>query len=451
MRQVRGVTAAREFLRRSPLPLLSHGEDASPEHVVDAIISDVALRGDAALREYSSRFEGVDLDTFEVSLAQVQSARDGLDPELREALELAAERLRSFHEACLPTSWFDDRTGLGQRILPLDSVGVYVPGGTAAYPSTVLHTAIPAKVAGVSNVVMTSPPGKDGEVPVTVLAAAAIAGVDRLFKIGGAQAIAAMALGTQSVPRVDKIVGPGNIFVTTAKRRLFGIVGIEALHGPTETMVIADDTVDAEVCAADLLAQAEHDAMATPILVTTSEAIAAAVRREIERQAATLERKETALSALESRGLIALVPTVDDAIELANEFAPEHLCLMVRDPRIYADKVRHAGGLFLGEGSPEVLGDYNAGPSHVMPTGGTARFSSALGVNDFLKITSVVGLNSEKSQRLAGAAARLARAEGLTAHARAAELRLRTAKAGKRDQHSGRAAKSDKGGDGRDG
>ena len=438
MRQVRGVGAARKLLRRTPLedavaPAQSargrelFGEELTPEQVVDRIIADVAARGDEALLDYSRRIDGVDLSTLQVPQAELHRAREQLDPSLLEALEQAAERVGAFHQACLSKSWFDEESGLGQRIRPLDSVGMYVPGGTAAYPSTVLHIAIPAKIAGVERLAMASPPQEDGSLPAPVLAAAAIAGVDRVYRVGGAQAIAAMALGTESIPKVDKIVGPGNIFVTLAKRKLFGVVGIDGLHGPTETMIIADDTAEAELCAADLLAQAEHDVLATPVFVTTSERLAHAVPQEVERQVAKLERAETARRALEGRGVVALVPTIDDAIDLANEFAPEHLCLVVEDAAAHADKVRHAGGLFLGESSPEVLGDYNAGPSHTMPTGGTARFTSALGVHDYVKVTSVIGLGQAQARRLSEPAARIARAEGLTAHARAAELRLRRA------------------------
>ena len=385
MRQVRGVAAARELLRRIPLeaeqvpPSVAarlrevFGEELTPEQAVSRIIADVASKGDEALLDYTRRIDGVELSSLPVSKSELDRAKEQLDPSLLEALEMAADRVRSFHQACLPKSWFDEGTGLGQRMQPLDSVGLYVPGGTAVYPSTVLHTAIPARVAGVKAVIMATPPGKDGRVAQAVLAAASIAGVSQVFRIGGAQAIAAMALGTESVPKVDKIVGPGNIFVTIAKRKLFGVVGIDGLHGPTESMIIADDTADAELCAADLLAQAEHDVLATPVLVTTSEKLAQGIPQELERQAETLERRETARGALEGRGLIALVPTIDDAIDLANEFAPEHLCLVVKEPRSYVEKVRHAGALFLGEYSTEVLGDYVAGPSHTLPTGGTAR------------------------------------------------------------------------------
>ena len=402
-------------------PAFGDGQD--PEQTVDRILTDVAARGDEAVRQYTRSLDGWDGEAFELSGENMAEAARSLAPDLLAALEEAAGRVRAFHQACLPVGWFDEAMGLGQAINPLETVGVYVPGGTAAYPSTVLHTVIPARVAGVTTIVMATPPDANGCIAPVVLAAASIAGVDRVFRMGGAQAVAAMAYGTQSVPRVDKIVGPGNIFVTIAKRKLYGTVGIDGLHGPTETMIIADDLAEAGHCAADLLAQAEHDPMATPILVTTSDRLAREVSDELERRLAVLERGEIARAALEDQGLIAVVDTIEQAVGLANDFAPEHLCLMVSEPRSWMQKVRNAGAIFLGDASPEVLGDYNAGPSHVMPTGGTARFASPLGLHDFVKVTSVIGLTDDDSRRLAGSAALIARAEGLTAHAQSAELR----------------------------
>lgn len=402
-------------------PAFGDGQD--PEQTVDRILTDVAARGDEAVRQYTRSLDGWDGEAFELSGENMAEAARSLAPDLLAALEEAAGRVRAFHQACLPVGWFDEAMGLGQTINPLETVGVYVPGGTAAYPSTVLHTVIPARVAGVTTIVMATPPDANGCIAPVVLAAASIAGVDRVFRMGGAQAVAAMAYGTQSVPRVDKIVGPGNIFVTIAKRKLYGTVGIDGLHGPTETMIIADDLAEAGHCAADLLAQAEHDPMATPILVTTSDRLAREVSDELERRLAVLERGEIARAALEDQGLIVVVDTIEQAVGLANDFAPEHLCLMVSEPRSWMQKVRNAGAIFLGDASPEVLGDYNAGPSHVMPTGGTARFASPLGLHDFVKVTSVIGLTADDSRRLAGSAALIARAEGLTAHAQSAELR----------------------------
>ncbi len=410
MKRVQGVNAARKLLRRSgarpsmPPSVKVHGRPAfgdgqDPEQTVDRILTDVAARGDEAVRQYTRSLDGWDGEAFELSGENMAEAARSLAPDLLAALEEAAGRVRAFHQACLPVGWFDEAMGLGQTINPLETVGVYVPGGTAAYPSTVLHTVIPARVAGVTTIVMATPPDANGCIAPVVLAAASIAGVDRVFRMGGAQAVAAMAYGTQSVPRVDKIVGPGNIFVTIAKRKLYGTVGIDGLHGPTETMIIADDLAEAGHCAADLLAQAEHDPMATPILVTTSARLAREVSDELERRLAVLERGEIARAALEDQGLIAVVDTIEQAVGLANDFAPEHLCLMVSEPRSWMQKVRNAGAIFLGDASPEVLGDYNAGPSHVMPTGGTARFASPLGLHDFVKVTSVIGLTDDDSRR----------------------------------------------------
>jgi histidinol dehydrogenase len=311
------------------------------------------------------------------------------------------------------------------QVRAIDRVGMYVPTSPGAvYPSSVLMTAIPAKVAGVAELIMITPAGQDGVVAPLKLAAADIAGVDRVYAAGGAEGIAALAFGTVTVPRVDKIVGPGNIFVTLAKREVFGAVGIDALYGPSETIVIADETADPMLAAADLLAQAEHDELATPILVTVSMEVAEAVGREIERQLRLLEREQIARTAFEARGGAVVVGSVADAVELASEYAPEHLCLLVRDAAAVATKVRNAGGIFVGEDAPESLGDYTAGPSHVMPTSGAARYASPLGVHDFLKVTSVVAVDAATLRAAGPAAAQIARAEGFTAHARSIELRL---------------------------
>ncbi|MBM4405887.1 MAG: histidinol dehydrogenase [Chloroflexi bacterium] len=436
MKIVHGLAQARAAVRRpapdsSALPPAAQarikaifGKPLTVEEAVARIIEDVRAKGDAALLDYTRRIDGVSLKSLTVSKAEIAKAAAKMDKELLAALERAADRIREFHQVALPVSWFDEAAGLGQQIEPIASVAMYVPGGTAAYPSTVLHTAVPARVAGVKSVVIATPPGKDGAVTPVILAAAKIAGVDTIYKMGGAQAVAALALGTKSVAKVDKIVGPGNVFVTAAKRRLFGAVGIDGLHGPTETLIVADDSANARLVAADLLAQAEHDVLATPVLITPSAKLAQAVAKEVASQLATLERKAIAAESVKNRGLIALVKDVREAVTLANEVAPEHLCLVVRNAREEARHVRNAGGIFLGEGSPEVLGDYNAGPSHVMPTMGTARFSSALGLHDFVRVTSVIGLRPGQAKGLAGDAARIARAEGLTAHARSAELRM---------------------------
>ena len=436
MNIVRGVEAARHRLRRAretsstPSPEAARrteaifGQALSPEEAVDRIIADVAASGDQALRRFSKTIDGVELTSLRVAEADLDRACDSLDESLIAALEEAADRIRAFHQACLPVDWFDEAMGLGQAIHPLGAVGLYVPGGTAAYPSVVLHTAVPARVAGVNRVVVTTPPQRDGGVAPAILAAAKVAGVSEVYRVGGAQAIAALAFGTESIPRVDKVFGPGNIYVTTAKRKLYGVVGVDGLYGPTETLIIADDSADPALCAADLLAQAEHDELATPVLLTNSDALAESVVAEVKGQMACLERKAIAEASISGRGVIVVLDTIDEAVALANDFAPEHLCLLTQDPRSLVPSITRAGGIFIGEASPEVLGDYNAGPSHVMPTGGTARFASALGLHDFVRVTSLIGLNKRASQGLYDGAARIARAEGLTGHARSAELRL---------------------------
>ena len=400
------------------------GERLTPEQSVRRILQDVESQGDSAVRRYGKLLDGLEPESLEVTAAEIDRARAQLSPDLLQALELAASRVEQFHQATMRKSWVDLGSGLGELVTPIERVGVYAPGGSAAYPSTVLMTAVPARVAGVNEIVLASPPQKGGDLNPAVLAAASISGVDRVFRIGGVQAIGALAYGTESVPKVDKICGPGNIFVTLAKRMVFGGVDIDGLFGPTETVVIADETASPELCAADLLAQAEHDTLAAPILVTTSLALIGEVEGELERQLALLDRSEMAGASMEQRGKVILVDTLDEAIDLANHIAPEHLCLMIDRPWDSAGKVKHVGGLFLGAFSPEVMGDYIAGPSHVMPTGGSARFSSALSVHHFLRTVPVVGLKPETYPELAAAATTIANAEGLTGHARAVQARL---------------------------
>ena len=394
-------------------------EPLTPEESTKRILDDVRRRGEEAVRHYSRILDGVELDSLEVDRGEVAQASGRVDKALMEALKLSARRIKEYHQATLPKSWLDRDRGLGESVIPLERVGVYAPGGTASYPSTVLMTAIPARVAGVKEVILCTPSTSPA-----VLAAAEIAAVDRVFRIGGVQAIGAMAYGTATVPKVDMVCGPGNIFVTLAKKLVFGEVAIDGLYGPTETVLVADQTADPAHCAADLLAQAEHDSLASPILVTNSPALAEAIEAEVEKQLAGLERRDIATEALTNGGRIVLVDTLDEALELANLVAPEHMCLLVEDPWRWAKKVRNAGGLFLGAYSPEVVGDYVAGPSHVMPTGGTARFSSALGVHQFLKTMPVIGLEAEGFEEMAQAVSIIARSEGLTAHARAVEIRL---------------------------
>jgi histidinol dehydrogenase len=401
------------------------GKPMSLQEVVEHILSEVRARGDQALLDFEWRLDGVKLKRLEVSKKEMAKCRSNVDAGLASALEMAAERIRSFHVKCKRQSWVDfGEGGLGQWVRPLERVGVYVPGGKASYPSTLLMTAIPARVAGVREIIVTSPPGPDGEVSPMTLLAAEIAGVDRVFKVGGAQAVAAMAFGTRTIPKVDKICGPGNIFVQLAKKMVYGTVGIDGFFGPTETIVVADDSADPAFCAADLLAQAEHDAMASAILITTSASLADAVSWEVDQQVAELGRCSVIRESLKDRGGIVLVSDMDTAVGLVNDYAPEHVSLMVKDAWTWAEKVRNAGGVFIGDDSPEVVGDYVAGPSHVMPTGGTAHFSSPVTLDDFLKVTSVVAIDRKTLGRIGPAAATIARAEGLDAHSQAVEVRL---------------------------
>lgn len=401
------------------------GQELSPEEVVRRIIRDVRDDGDNAVKYYNNRVDGAQVDDLRVSTDEIRAAYDSLDNELIEALKFAAGRVRNYHEQQLRGALFDfQNNGLGQMTRPLQRAGIYVPGTRAPLPSTVLMCAIPARVAGVDEVYLTSPVLPDGSVPPVKLVAADIAGVDGIFKAGGAQGIAAFAYGTETFPKVDKIAGPGGLFVTIAKRQVFGDVGIDSIYGPTETIVIADESANPDTVAADLIAQAEHDALASPILLTPSHYLADAVAAAIERQLRDLERAKIVRQAFENRGGCILVNDIDHAIELANFYAPEHLCLCVENPTAYAMKVRNAGGLFLGEASPEAVGDYTAGPSHTMPTGGSARWSGPLGVHDFLKKMAVVNLPEDDMEELNRAAAIIARAEGLHGHARAAERRL---------------------------
>jgi histidinol dehydrogenase len=428
--------ARRTILRRIPA-----GESELPPHVRDGIARvfgralsaagvaeviclAVAKDGDAAVRDYTARIDGITLTETAVPQAVLEAALARIPGALRAALEQAAARIEAYHRHEHHEGWLwstADGT-FGQIVRPLQRVGIYVPGGTAAYPSSLLMAAIPARVAGVEEIIVATPPHPAG-VPDVILAAAAIAGVDRVVTIGGAQAIAALAYGTETVPRVDKVVGPGNPFVSAAKRYVFGQVAIDQIAGPTETVVIADEWADVARVAADLIAQAEHGETSSAILLALSTSIADAVAVEIERQLGDLPRSEVARAAIEGRGGAVVVPDVETAVALANEYAPEHLCLLVREAWQYLGLVTNAGGVFLGEESPEVLGDYIAGPSHIMPTGGTARFSSALHVGDFVRTMSVVGLTPGAAVSLAGAAATIASAEGLEGHARAARLR----------------------------
>ena len=423
MKIIEGFESAKAVLSRQSSAPEAFEADGR-EQTVRQIIEQVRRRGDAALIDYTEKFDGVRLTSLEVTKEQIAAAYQRVDSGLVSALRLAAGRVRSFHSVQKDAVLGGLAKLASVRVRPLARVGLYAPGGTASYPSTVLMTAVPARVAGVGEIVLATPPGTDGTVPPLTLAAADIAGVDRVFAIGGAQAIAALAYGTESVPAVDKIYGPGNSFVVLAKKLVYGAVGIDGLQGPSEVVIIADDTANIEYVAADLLAQAEHDRLASAILITTSRRLADEVNREIDCQLADLSRRAIAGESLGSRGLIAVVDTIDEAIELANLYAPEHLCLMVDKADSYIDRVSNAGCIFVGDRSSVVLGDYVAGPSHVLPTGGTARFGSPLNVLDFIKFTNVVNIDEAGLREMGGAARAIAAAEGLEAHARAVEKRL---------------------------
>ena len=402
------------------------GEALSLEEAVRRILADVQQRGEIAVIDWTERIDGVRLSTLTVADEDIEAAYQTIPAELRAALHFAADRIRAFHEKQPVQSWLDWNAAggaLGQRILPLERVGVYAPGGTAPYPSTLLMCAIPARVAGVKEVIVTTPSGREDKIAPVLLAAAKVAKVDAVYRIGGAQAVGAMAFGLKSLPKVDKIVGPGNIFVTLAKRQVYGLVDIDGLPGPTETLVIADAEANPALVAADLLAQAEHDTLASAILVTPSESLVAAVQLEISRQLEDLSRAEIIAESLQNQGGAVICANLDEAVELGNFYAPEHLCLHVDDPWALVGKIKHAGGVFLGEHAYEVLGDYTAGPSHVMPTMGTARFASPLSVRDFTKIISIFGLEATEAKAISPAAQVLAESEGLDAHATAARKR----------------------------
>ena len=397
-----------------------------PEQAVKQIIDEVRTRGDAALFNYSLKIDRVQLKSLEISGQQIKEARRRIDSRLISALKLAADNIYSFHVS-QRDSVLSGVAMMGSATLwrPLERVGVYAPGGTAIYPSTVLMTAIPAKVAGVSQVILITPPGLDGTVPVETLVAADIARVDRVFCIGGAQAIAAVAFGTETVPKVDKVCGPGNIFVMLAKKLVYGVVDIDGLQGPSEVVIIADEKADPVACAAEILAQAEHDSLASAILITDSRKLAGEVNKEVDKQMATLERNAIVAESLANGGVIAVVDDIDEAFELSNLYAPEHLCLDIEEASSYINKITSAGCVFVGDEPTVVLGDYVAGPSHALPTGGTARFSSPLNITDFIKYINVVNVDKNSLREMGQAAITIARAEGLEAHARAVEKRLK--------------------------
>ena len=403
---------------------------AIPETDVSAAVSEIiaAVRrdGDRALFAYTERFDKVTLDALTVTPEEIADARASVEPEFLRVLERAAANIRRFHERQVRNSFVltgPDGVVMGQRVIPVDRAGLYVPGGTAAYPSTVLMDAIPAKIAGVGEVVMVTPPGRGGRVNPAILAAASVAGIDRIFKVGGAQAIAALAYGTETVPKVDKIVGPGNAFVAEAKKQVFGAVSIDMIAGPSEILIVADGKSDPRILAADMLSQAEHDRMASAVLVTDSMPLAEAVRDELEVRIPQLDRAPIARASIDNNGKIIVADDLLSAVDIANEIAPEHLELMVDNPFDLLDRVRHAGSVFLGRSCPEALGDYLAGPNHTLPTGGTARFSSPLSVDDFVKKMQFTYFTEDALADAAGDVALFARKEGLTGHAKSALIR----------------------------
>lgn len=395
--------------------------------IVSEIIADVRRRGDAALLEYTEKFDKVKLGDLRVTDAEIEEAFSLVEPEFVEILRKAEKNIREFHEMQKQSGFEINKDGkkiVGQRVIPIEVAGIYVPGGTAAYPSTVLMDAVPASVAGVSRIVMVTPPGKDGKVNPVILAAAKVAGVTEIYKVGGAQAVAALAYGTETVPKTDKIVGPGNAFVAEAKRQVYGVVSIDMIAGPSEILVIADDTNRASDIAADLLSQAEHDKMASAVLVTDSESFAAEVSAELERQIPLLERCEIARFSIDNNGKIIVTDSIDAAVEIANRIAPEHLEICVDEPFIYLDKVKHAGSVFLGKSCPEAIGDYYAGTNHTLPTSGTARFSSPLSVDDFVKKTQYIYYDPTALESVCREVEYFAKKEGLTAHAKSAVCRF---------------------------
>ncbi len=398
------------------------------EEIVAGIISDVKENGDAALYKYCEKFDKVSLSSLEVTEEEIEEAMSLVEPEFIEIIKEAAENITLYHKNQVQNGFEIKKENgiiLGQKVLPVKRAGLYVPGGTAAYPSTVLMDCIPAKIAGVKELCITTPPSKDGKVNPVILAAAKIAGADRIFKVGGAQAIAALAFGTETVPKVDKIVGPGNVFVAEAKRQVYGLVSIDMIAGPSEILVIADFTCNPEFVAADLLSQAEHDKLASAVLVTDSKDLAEKVRDELERQVALLPREEIARTSIDNNGKIIIVDSIEQAIEISNEIAPEHLEVCVDEPFKYLDAIENAGSIFLGKMCPEALGDYFSGTNHTLPTSGTAKFSSPLSVDDFVKKSAYSYYTPEALGEVADKVAFFAEKEGLSAHARSATVRFK--------------------------
>jgi len=417
-----------DFDKLSPQDILNRDiqTEENVSAAVDAVLAEVKAKGDAALRTYTKRFDGVELEDLRVTEEELQAAWEAVDPDFITTLEMAAANIRAFHEKQVHKDFLLTREGgivMGQRYTPIEKVGICVPSSPVAFPSTILMNVIPAKIAGVKEIVLVTPPEKDGSISPSALAAAKIAGADKIFKIGGAQAVAALAYGTETVPRVDKIVGPGGIFVATAKRKVFGQVAIDMIAGPSEILVLADGKSDPAWVAADMLSQAEHDVLASAVLVTDSPALAQAVRAELEVQLERLPRRDVARQSIDNNGKIIVTDSLDKAVEAANLIAPEHLELCVDDPFALLHRVKNAGSIFLGRNAPEALGDYFAGPNHTLPTSGTARFSSPLSVDDFVKKSSFLYYTREALGEVAPRIADFAEREGLHAHARSAMIR----------------------------
>ena len=429
----------KDWKNRSMIKIMNYGELPNSEifarvepkmdvcAIVEEIIATVRKEGDKALYAYNKKFDGADLTALEVTEGEIEEAFAAVEPKFLEILRNAEKNIRAFHQKQVRTGFkIEEKDGIitGQKVTPIEKVGLYVPGGTAAYPSTVLMDSVPAKIAGCKEIVMVTPPGKDGKINPVILAAAKIAGVTRIFKVGGAQAVAALAYGTESVPKVDKIVGPGNAFVAEAKKQVFGVVSIDMIAGPSEILVVADGKSNPAHVAADLLSQAEHDKLASAVLVTESKELAQAVSEELEKQIPLLPRAEIARASIDTNGKIIVAQDLDVVIDIANEIAPEHLELMVDDPFAYLDRIQHAGSIFMGRNCPEALGDYYAGPNHTLPTSGTARFSSPLSVDDFIKKSQFVYYSRSALETVGEEVAFFAEKEGLQAHGRSVTIRL---------------------------
>lgn len=402
-------------------------EEAGVDAIVDEIMANVRRDGDAALKMYGEKFDKAKLDSLEVSEAEIEEAFAAMDAEFIKTLEIARDNIRRFHSRQIQKNFVITEEGgvvLGQKYTPIEKAGLYVPGGTASYPSSVLMNAIPAKLAGVSEIVMTTPPNAQGKIAPAILAAARVAGVTRIFKVGGAQAVAALAYGTESIPKVDKIVGPGNVFVATAKRKVYGLVDIDMIAGPSEILVLADENCNPEFVAADMLSQAEHDKLATAVLITTGQKLADAVAAELERQIPLLPREEIARASIDTNGKIIVAETMADAVAAANAIAPEHLEVCVDEPFSLLDDIKNAGSIFLGKNVPEALGDYLAGPNHTLPTSGTARFSSPLSVDDFVKKSSFIYYPKAALEKVSDRIIDFAEREGLQAHAQSVAVRF---------------------------